>query len=279
MQDEEFKPTDLDDILISNVIDEPEATVDDVPEVKPEAEPKAEKPEGEDKGDKPGETPTPKDEEQTPREKASYAAQQDEKRKRKEAQSDNERLRAENEALKKPKAEPKPIPDPIDDPEGFNAYTNEQTTTNNQTQADIRLNDKLNRSQYDVEKVHGEEKVAGVMDQFEGLCKKDPTLANKMFQHAHPYDFMMDHVEKADRHSEIDNIDDWKKEERKKIRAEVLAEGEGKAQELADTKDSIPETLGGESNQTGRDGKVITTHTPLEDIVTEIHDRKPRKRG
>lgn len=63
-----------------------------------------------------------------------------------------------------------------------------------QTQ-DVALNMNLNRSEYDVRKVAGDEKVDAMMDWAKGQFAKDPEWAKKVFAHAHPFDFALQEYE------------------------------------------------------------------------------------
>ncbi len=259
----------------------PDAKADDAPPEEDKAEEKGDKaaePEGDEAKDA---TPAPEDDDQTPREKAAYAKSRDEERKRKEAQeardkaeNRNRELEAELAARKvadKPKEpEKEETPDPLTDPEGYDAYLDNK--------ANMRmLNAIFNRSQFDAVKEHGKEAVDKAQADFEILCASDPGLINKVYAHSHPFEFMRTTVANAQRASDIENLDDWRDQEKAKIRTELEAEASGKAETKEKQKSSIPENLADATAAKGPTGSVEAGITPLSEIVTELAEMKVKR--
>lgn len=134
-----------------------------------DGEPKPEKVEGEPKVEEKETKLVPK------------AALDSEKRRRRELAARLSKLE-EREAERERAAAAASAPRPGDP--GYEEFRQTQTHA-------LALNQNLNRSEYDVRKAHGDEKVEEMMAWAADRFNQDPEWAKKVFAHAHPYDFAM----------------------------------------------------------------------------------------
>lgn len=144
--------------------------------------------EGEQKSEKTEEKPEEKETKLVPK-----AALDSEKRRRRELAARLSKLE-EREAERERAAAAASAPRPGDP--GYEEFVQTQTQV-------LAINQNLNRSEYDVRKAHGDEKVDEMMAWASERFNQDPEWAKKVFAHAHPYDFAMtaydEHVASKDK--------------------------------------------------------------------------------
>lgn len=147
----------------------------------------------------------------------------DERRKRQEL----ERQLAELQASKS--EEKKAAPDVFEDQDGFNNHI--QNTIQSETlRIKIEMSQELMREKYpEYDEMELE---------FVDLAKQDSSLWKKMQSSAMPAKFVVETVKKAEKLKQMENIDEWRAQERERLRQELIAEMSGKKPETDDTKSS-----------------------------------------
>lgn len=192
-------PQSLDDVF--NGV-QPEA-VEEIPEVEVEAKVEEQAPVQD--------APTaPKDPES---ENWTKAMALDERRKRQELERKLAELEASKIEVKKA------APDVFEDQDGFNNHI--QNTIQSETlRIKIEMSQELMREKYpEYDELELE---------FVDLAKNDSSLWAKMQSSAMPAKFVVETVKKAEKLKQMENIDEWRDQERERIRQELLAEMSGK---------------------------------------------------
>ncbi len=171
------------------------------------------------------------------------------------------------------KQEEKPTPDILEDPEAYAKRLKDDVNHG-------VLERHFDSSEYRARKAHGDNAVEDAIGVFNEMVKADPLLAKKALEHPEPFDFVIDTVKAHKRVEDAGGVEELLKTERQRMRAEIEAEIreelDGKAEAKAKTRESLPETLAGESNKGERTSPEPDEPT-LDDMVTNIEDAPPPK--
>lgn len=159
----------------------------------------------------------------------------DERRKRQDVErklEERERRLAELEALSS--GGKKAAPDVFEDQDGFNNHI--QSTIQSETlRIKIEMSQELMREKYpEYDELELE---------FVDLAKNDSSLWAKMQSSAMPAKFVVETVKNAEKLKQMENIDEWRAQERERLRQELLAEMSGKKPEVDDAKPTIRPSL------------------------------------
>lgn len=132
---------------------------------------------------------------------------------------------------------------------------------------DAQLNNqRYNQSQFFVGREIGEEALAAKTETFKTLAAANPALNQQIANSMSPYHEM---VKIVDQHGELDkmkDLDAYKAKIRAELKAEMEADTEKGETDKAKLRDSIPETLAGESSVGKRSSSEGFTQKPAEEV-------------
>lgn len=164
-------------------------------------------------------------------------------------------------------------PDLLEDPEGF------AKSIEDKVEAAVQVRH-FNASEHRARKEHGDDAVNEAIGIFESMVKADPLLAQKALNHPEPFDFVIETVTRHKQVEEAGGLEEWRKTELTKMRAELKAELEAEMNGKTDAKEkaraSLPETLAGEANKGERTGPEWSEPS-LDELVINIEDAPPTK--
>jgi hypothetical protein len=177
---------------------------------------------------------------------AERRRRQDWKQKAAEREGENAELRRQLEALQQraaPQPQPQqqqpvyraPMPDPASDPQAWAMHVMQE-----QTKAFV--NHTLNVSERDLRREIGAEKVTEYVNEFRQLSQADPSLVDKLYSNADPYDWMRREVE---RQRMLRDIGDDPSQYRSKIEAEARAKWEAERGGATTAAEPVPSRVAG----------------------------------
>jgi hypothetical protein len=174
---------------------------------------------------------------------AERRRRQDWKQKAAEREGENAELRRQLEALQQraapqPQQQPvyrAPMPDPASDPQAWAMHVMQE-----QTKAFV--NHTLNVSERDLRREIGAEKVTEYVNEFRQLSQADPSLVDKLYSNADPYDWMRREVE---RQRMLRDIGDDPSQYRSKIEAEARAKWEAERGGATTPAEPVPSRVAG----------------------------------
>lgn len=179
---------------------------------------------------------------------AFQAKAQDEKRKRQELEARLAQLEA------KPKKE---APDVLEDQQGFQSHMQQEVSQ-------ATLNAKLELSEFMARREYPDmdEKLEKYKELIaEGLVDHQKTLSSQS-----PWHTIAEVVEKNEKLAQLDNIDDWREQERAKIRQELEAELKTKTEEKEAKLSAIKPSLANQGSSPVST-KTWSGPTPLENML------------
>ena len=177
---------------------------------------------------------------------AERRRRQDWKQKAAQREGENAELRRQLEALQQraaPQPQPQqqqpvyraPMPDPASDPQAWAVHVMQE-----QTKAFV--NHTLNVSERDLRREIGAEKVTEYVNEFRQLSQADPSLVDKLYSNADPYDWMRREVE---RQRMLRDIGDDPSQYRSKIEAEARAKWEAERGGATTAAEPVPSRVAG----------------------------------
>ena len=111
------------------------------------------------------------------------------------------------------------------------------------------------------------ETVAGKMESFKTIVAEHPHYRDLINNSDDPYFEMIELVDKHEKLSQFENIEDFEKKIRAEERAKVLAEKEAAEKDKDALKRSVPESLAGDNSKGGLKGSAWSGPAPLESIL------------
>jgi hypothetical protein len=162
-----------------------------------------------------------------------------------------------------------PMPDPASDPQAWAMHVMQE-----QTKAFV--NHTLNVSERDLRREIGAEKVTEYVNEFRQLSQADPSLVDKLYSNADPYDWMRREVE---RQRMLRDIGDDPAQYRSKIEAEARAKWEQERQAAPAERPVSPAvgmqpSLATARSVAGRSAPQWSGEPSLDDVVSSIQNRK-----
>ena len=112
----------------------------------------------------------------------------------------------------------------------------------------------LNQSEFFAARDFGKDVLAAKVETFKQLAADNPSLAQRFSGAISPYHELVEIVNQHETLNELKDVDALKAKLKEEARAELKAEQEAEAKEKGDLRDSIPESLVGDSSKGGLKG-------------------------